>query len=142
MWIGEFLGEVVALQGGPWLWTDVFLKVEFIKSNELLACFFAGAVMNWNDTIHVEDLHTHFSEGIDNLLDIAVFLTLGTILPWAAWTGPNSLYPIGKLVGFGFFVMLLRRLPAMLVLRWFMPMIRTRKEAFFVGWFGPVSLLG
>jgi NhaP-type Na+/H+ or K+/H+ antiporter len=115
------------------------LQLEYIKSNELLACFFAGVLMNWNDTIHAEDLHTHFSEGIDNLLDISVFLTLGTILPWSAWTGAESSYPIGKLIGFAALVLLFRRLPSVLVFQRFMPTIRTTKESFFVGWFGPVS---
>lgn len=114
-------------------------QFEYIDSNELLACFFAGTVMNWNDEIHVEDLHTHFSEGIDNLLDIAVFLTLGTVLPWSAWTGPDAIFRIDRLVGFGVLVLVFRRLPLVLLLQRWIPMVRTTKEAFFIGWFGPVS---
>jgi NhaP-type Na+/H+ or K+/H+ antiporter len=113
-------------------------QLTYIDSNELLGCFCAGTALNWNDSIHTEDTHTHFSEAIDNVLDICVFLVLGTVLPWKAWGDKSSPFWIGKLVGFGFCVVFLRRLPSVLSLRRMIPMVRTGKEAMFVGHFGPV----
>lgn len=96
--------------------------------------------MNWDDSVHVEDLHTHFSEGIDNLLDVSVFLTLGTVLPWDAWIGPDPIFPLAKLVGFGVVVLVCRRLPVVLVLQRLIPLVKTGKEAMFLGHFGPVRI--
>jgi len=104
-----------------------------------LGCFCAGTALNWNDSIHDEDTHTHFSEAIDNILDISVFLVLGTVLPWKAWNDRSSPFWIVRLVAFGFAVIFLRRLPSVLLLQKWMPMVRTGKEAMFVGHFGPVS---
>jgi len=116
------------------------IQLTYIDSNELLGCFCAGTALNWNDSIHTEDTHTHFSEAIDNVLDIIVFLVLGTVLPWQAWGDKSSPFWIGKLVGFGCCVVFLRRLPSVLFLQRLMPMVRTGKEAMFVGHFGPVRL--
>jgi NhaP-type Na+/H+ or K+/H+ antiporter len=119
-------------------------QITLIGSNELLACFFAGSVLGGDGTFRNEELHTHFTEGIDNLLDIGVFLTLGTVLPWHAWLSHadsgNSAVPLGKLVGFAVLVLLFRRLPVMLALKRWIPLLKTTKESTFTGWFGPVSV--
>ncbi|GHJ88066.1 hypothetical protein NliqN6_4468 [Naganishia liquefaciens] len=118
--------------------------ITLIGSNELLACFFAGSVLGGDGTFRNEELHTHFTEGIDNLLDIGVFLTLGTVLPWHAWLSHAhsgySAVALGKLVGFAVLVMLFRRLPIMLALKRWIPLIKTTKESTFTGWFGPMGI--
>lgn len=35
----------------------------------MLACFFAGSSLNWQNYFHEEELNSHFTLGIDNLLD-------------------------------------------------------------------------
>ncbi|KAJ9121959.1 hypothetical protein QFC24_004542 [Naganishia onofrii] len=117
--------------------------VTLIGSNELLACFFAGSVLGGDGTFRNEELHTHFTEGIDNLLDIGVFLTLGTVLPWHAWLSDSdtkAAVPLGQLIGFAVLVILLRRLPIMLALKTWIPLIKTTKESTFTGWFGPMGI--
>ncbi|KAJ9096790.1 hypothetical protein QFC21_005061 [Naganishia friedmannii] len=117
--------------------------VTLIGSNELLACFFAGSVLGGDGTFRNEELHTHFTEGIDNLLDIGVFLTLGTVLPWNAWLSDSdtkAAIPLGQLIGFAVLVILLRRLPIMLALKTWIPLIKTTKESTFTGWFGPMGI--
>jgi NhaP-type Na+/H+ or K+/H+ antiporter len=96
-------------------------------TNEFLVCFFCGISLNWNDAIRSDDIHSHFSEGIEMVLDCAVFLILGTILPFDTWKGDGVL-PLARLVGLGILVMLLRRLPWILLLSWFIPQIKTLKE--------------
>lgn len=113
---------------------------KFLDTNEILACFCAGAVLGGDGTFRTEELHTHFSEGIDNLLDISVFFTLGTVLPWHAWLERNEVFPIGKLAGFSVLVLLFRRMPIVLALSPIMPVVKTPKEASFVGWFGPMGV--
>jgi len=112
--------------------------------------------MNWNGHLHedvssifvainsierrMQDLHSHFSEGIDALLDVAVFTTLGTVLPWEMWHNLDQPISLGRLVFFGTAVILLRRLPTVLILQKFIPEIRSMREACFVGWFGPMGI--
>ena len=74
------------------------------------------------------------------MLDVAVFTTLGTVLPWSLWAHPAAPISLGKLFLFGALVLLFRRLPVVFVLQRFIPELRSRKEAGFVGWFGPMGI--
>jgi len=112
--------------------------------------------MNWHGHLHEDvsqvnvviieyeadqqDLHSHFSEGIDALLDVAVFTTLGTALPWGEWHKPESPVTLTRLALFGIAVLLLRRLPAVFLMQKAVPEIRSPREACFVGWFGPMGV--
>ncbi|KAK1921087.1 Cation/H+ exchanger [Papiliotrema laurentii] len=109
-------------------------------SGELLACYFCGTAMNWNGHLHEDDLHSHFSEGIDALLDVAVFTTLGTALPWDQWHDRDSPMTLWRLALFGIAVLALRRLPSVFLLQRAIPEIRSMREAGFVGWFGPMGV--
>lgn len=96
--------------------------------------------MNWDGGLHEDDLHSHFSEGIDTILDVSVFTTLGTILPWSIWLNPTSFVTISRLVGLSVALIFLRRLPVVWLLERFIPEIRTGREGAFVGWFGPMGI--
>ena len=142
-WLCSLLGWWVIFPSCPnWVRSraEIHTQFELIDSNELLACFVCGSAMNWDGELHEDDMHSHFSEGIDAILDASVFTTLGTILPWSVWFDPDSPIPVARLVGFGVLVILFRRLPAVLVLYKWIPQIRTLKEGFFVGWFGPMGV--
>ncbi|KAF8523208.1 Cation/H+ exchanger [Gautieria morchelliformis] len=112
---------------------------EVIRTNGLLACFFAGTALNWTDRIRVEDLHSHFSEGVELFFDSAVFLVLGTILPFNTWIDPTFL-PLPNLVLLGVLVLVFRRLPVVLALYKITPLIKTKKEGMFTGYFGPIGV--
>ena len=96
--------------------------------------------MDWDGELHEDDLHSHFSEGIDAILDVSVFTTLGTVLPWSVWLNPDPPVSVARLVGFAIGILALRRIPAVLALARWMPEIRTMREAIFVGWFGPMGI--
>lgn len=108
--------------------------------NELLACCSCGMAMNWDGALHEDDLHSHFSEGIDTILDVSVFTTLGTVLPWSIWLNPTSFVTLSRLMALGFALVFLRRLPVVWLLQRFIPEIRTGREGAFVGWFGPMGV--
>ena len=96
--------------------------------------------MDWDGELHQDDLHSHFSEGIDAILDVSVFTTLGTVLPWSVWLNPDPPVSITRLVGFSIGILALRRIPAVLAVARWVPEIRSFREAMFVGWFGPMGI--
>ena len=81
---------------------------------------------------------------IDLLLNSAMFVYLGTIIPWyafspqpvAEWITP------GRLIAFVVLVLLFRRIPVVLATYRWIPDIRTFREALFCGHFGPMGLGG
>lgn len=86
----------------------------------------------------------HLPDIIDLLLNSAMFVYLGTIIPWYAFS-PQSITPWitpGRLVGFLVCVLLFRRIPVMLASYRWIPDIRTLREALFCGHFGPMGLGG
>ncbi len=64
-----------------------------------------------------------------------VFVLLGLVLPWAEWA---ELGWAG--VALVVMVLLLRRIPALLLLKPLIPQIHRWDEALFVGWFGPIGV--
>lgn len=78
----------------------------------------------------------------DLLLNSAMFIYLGTIMPFNSWQ-PGYLTPFvtpGRLFGFLALVLVFRRIPVMLALYRWIPDILTFREALFCGHFGPMGL--
>ncbi|WPH01459.1 Hypothetical protein R9X50_00430500 [Acrodontium crateriforme] len=81
---------------------------------------------------------------LDLLFNSAMFVYLGTIIPWYDFVPQNitiSITPI-RLIGFLVLVLLFRRIPAVLLTWRWIPDIHTWHEAFFCGHFGPMGLGG
>ncbi|MGX5654576.1 cation:proton antiporter domain-containing protein [Geodermatophilus nigrescens] len=72
-------------------------------------------------------------EAVTRFLVLPLFVGLGAVLPWAAWTELGWRGPV--LAGA---VLLLRRLPVVLLLR--RPLGLRRPDAAYLGWFGPVGV--
>ena len=87
---------------------------------------------------------THLPSIIDLLLNSAMFVYLGTAIPWHTFS-PGTLTPDvtpGRLVGFLILVLLFRRIPIVLATWKWIPDIHTWTEALFCGHFGPMGLGG
>ncbi|KAI8146791.1 Cation/H+ exchanger [Fennellomyces sp. T-0311] len=91
--------------------------VGLIRSDDLLACFFAGCAFAWDGWYHVETKNS-------------------ASFPWSSWAqlGWTRLLILALLVH------LFRRLPIVLMLYRFIPAIRSVSEAVFAGWFGPMGV--
>ncbi len=83
----------------------------------------------------IEQQRREYTELIKQVLQVFIFLLLGVALPWSAWRDLGWT-AVGLLVA----ILLLRRLPVILLLKPLITDIRTRDEALFVGWFGPVGI--
>ncbi|KAF2829968.1 hypothetical protein CC86DRAFT_464443 [Ophiobolus disseminans] len=112
--------------------------------DDLLACFCAGAALNWNGKYLEEALarHDEVNGSIDILLNFGGFMYIGAILPWDEFHQPDVTgITYGRLLALGLLVLLLRRIPAMMVMYKLMPnTVKTWKEALFMGYFGPIGI--
>lgn len=131
-------------------------------SDDILAAFVAGSVLTWVSNSSLNVLYTeenkahfvspltqdhwfnkriaesHFQEIIDLLLNLAYFVYFGMLIPWSDF-GSSSHLEVWRLILVALWIIILRRLPAVMALRRWIPAFNTPREAFFGGWFGPIG---
>ncbi len=109
--------------------------VHLLGGDDILAAFTAGAVLNNSHReAQVEKQHERFSEALGRFFDLPVMILFGAAIPWSAWIGlgwRGAAFTLG--------ILLLRRLPAWLLLGRFMPWTSSLPSAAFAGWFGPIG---
>jgi len=110
-----------------------------IGSDDVLACFIAGNAFTWDDWFRLETLDDSLQPTIDMLLNLAVFIWFGAICPWALFAH-NSVIPTYRLIFLGILILLLRRLPIVFVMHTFIHQIEEKRQAIFVGFFGPIGV--
>lgn len=115
-----------------------------LGTDDLLACFVAGNAMNWDGEYlrETEERHDEVNSCIDVLLNFGGFMYIGSIIPWSEFHQPDTTgLTYGRLIGLGVLVLLFRRIPAILMTYKFMPKVcKDYKEAFFMGYFGPIGI--
>ncbi|MDP9314696.1 MAG: cation:proton antiporter [Chloroflexota bacterium] len=106
-----------------------------IGSDEVLVVFAAGSA--FVQVVSAEDRanEEQGQEAVNRFFAIPIFAVLGIAIPWHGWF----------LLGWGGVllaaaVMVLRRPPIVLLLRPFLPSVRSSADALFLGWFGPIAV--
>ncbi|KAF1807273.1 Sodium/hydrogen exchanger family-domain-containing protein [Mucor lusitanicus] len=112
----------------------------FSGSDDLLACFAAGNAFSWDDWFRHETEEAHFQEVIDMMLNLAIFVYIGAIIPWSDFGNAELGLTPWRLVVIAILVLFFRRLPIVLLLKPVMPAMKTYREAIFSGWFGPMGV--
>lgn len=112
--------------------------VALMASDDLFAIFVAGNVFAWDEKFADAHDDSHISEVIDMIFNISFFVFFGSIIPWGAFVGAH--FGLLRLMLCAVLVLLLRRLPAVMILRRWIGSLSSRKEAFFAGWFGPMGV--
>lgn len=114
-----------------------------IGTDDLLACFVAGNALNWDGEYlrETEARHDEVNSVMDVLLNFGGFIYIGSVIPWSEFHQPETTgITVPRLIGLGFMVLLLRRIPAILMTYKFMPNVcKNYKEALFMGYFGPIG---
>lgn len=108
--------------------------LQAIGGNGVLGAFVAGAVLNEGYQEDIREHQEHFNEAITRFFDLPIMILLGAAAPWEAWAAMGWRAP-----AFAASLLLLRRIPAWLLLGRFMPWARPLPENLFAGWFGPVG---
>jgi NhaP-type Na+/H+ or K+/H+ antiporter len=113
-----------------------------LGSDDFLVAFGAGYGFARDGWFAGKTKEAKIGNIIDLLINSAMFVYVGTLLPFQTWQ-PGPLTPWinpGRLIGFLVLVLCFRRLPVMLALYRWIPDIKTFREAMFCGHFGPMGL--
>jgi sodium/hydrogen antiporter len=92
-----------------------------------------------SDWFRIETLQDSLQPTVDLILNMAIFMWLGAVCPWTTFMD-GSIIPAHRLLFLGILVLLLRRMPAIYLLRRFIPQISSRRLALFTGFFGPIGI--
>ncbi|KEP54571.1 transporter, monovalent cation:proton antiporter-2 (CPA2) family protein [Rhizoctonia solani 123E] len=111
-----------------------------IGSDDLLCCFIAGNSFSWDDRQRIAAEDAGFQDIIDMLLNAAIFMYIGAIMPWYAFNDPVTGIVPWRIVTLAVCVLLFRRLPWVVAIYKSIPVISSLKEAIFIGWFGPIGV--
>lgn len=169
--LGAFWGAVVGFCGAKAL--RLFRKLQYVDhesfyafpvvlailligtcgmagSNDILAAFFLGNVLSWDDWYQLSTAEDSFGSTFDVFLNMALFVYLGAVCPWGLFErGHEGLQvspwhiPVWRLVCLAIALLALRRLPVMLLF-WRMgllrPHVKNFRQAFLMGFFGPMGI--
>ncbi|KAL7424027.1 hypothetical protein Q5752_001612 [Cryptotrichosporon argae] len=111
-----------------------------LGSDDLLAAFACGTAFAWDGFFNRQTEDAVFSNVIDLLFNCAAFIYIGAIIPFHSFADASIHLSVWRLVVLAILILLIRRLPAILVLYKFIPDIKTLREAAFTGWFGPMGV--
>jgi sodium/hydrogen antiporter len=111
-----------------------------IGSDDVLACFIAGNAFTWDDWFRLETLDDSLQPTIDMLLNLSIFMWFGAVCPWSSFLSNMDIIPIYRLIVLGILILLFRRLPVVFGLHRFIHQIEEKRQAIFVGFFGPIGV--
>jgi len=108
--------------------------------DDLLVGFACGVGFSNDGWFTEKTEESHVSNVIDLLINLTFFVYFGTIIPWEQYNAGVYGLDVWKLVVIGILVLFFRRIPIMLMLKPFIPDIKTWREALFAGHFGPIGV--
>ena len=111
-----------------------------LGADDLLVSFAAGTAFAWDGWFSKKTKESEISTIIDLLLNLAYFVYFGAIIPWQQFNDPEIGTNAWRLIILAIVVIVLRRIPAVLVFKSFIPDIKSWREALFVGHFGPIGV--
>lgn len=111
-----------------------------IGVDDLLVSFAAGSAFSWDGWFAKNTEESHVSNVIDLLINMSFFVYFGAIVPWEQFNSASLGIEAWKLVILAILILLFRRLPIVLLMKPFVPDIRSWREAFFCGHFGPIGV--
>lgn len=106
--------------------------MESIKMSTLVALFFAGTTFSWDEWFVFETRESKLQEVIDSFLTSSFFMFFGTFI---------ELQSVNyKIALCSFLIIFFRRIFACLLILPFIDLVKDKKEAIFIGWFGPIGV--
>lgn len=106
--------------------------METIQSSELICIFFTGAVFSWDEWFVLETRESRLQEVTDSLFSTSFFVFFGSRIDFSRITMLTIVSSI--------LIICLRRVFPVLFFSNFIPEIKSKREALFIGWFGPIGV--
>ena len=130
----HFAEEISAMTVTVGLSVAVLGAVKLLGSDGILAVFIAGLVFRRISDHPLTERAFRVQEGVGRLVSFSLFMLFGALLPWAQW-GAMGWQPVLLALA----ILLLRRLPVVSLLHPLVPALHGTRDAWFVGWFGPLG---
>lgn len=108
---------------------------KLIGTDGILAVFVAGVAFDHVVGARERSQEEKVQEAVNQFFTLPIFVLFGLMLPWEGW---RQLGWQGGILALA--ILLLHRLPAWLALKPLVPQMRPWKDAFFLGWFGPIGV--
>lgn len=106
--------------------------MDTLKSSELICIFFAGTLFSWDEWFVLETRESRLQEVADSFFSTSFFVFLGSRIDVTKITYSTMISAI--------LIILLRRPLVVLLFKRFIPELKTKREALFIGWFGPIGV--
>ncbi|KDQ30284.1 hypothetical protein PLEOSDRAFT_1036575 [Pleurotus ostreatus PC15] len=110
--------------------------VRTLGSDDLLAAFAAGSAISWDGHFNDQVEGEVFASVIDLVLNCACFIYIGAWIPFHTFNSAHLFVSPWQLVVLVITILLLRRIPFVLLLHFWVPEITNWQEALFCGHFG------
>lgn len=105
---------------------------EVLQMSELVCEFFTGTAFSWNEWFVLETRASRLQEIADSLFITSFFVLFGTRINFDKISG--------RLILITIIIICFRRIIACLILYRYIPLVANKKEAIFLGWFGPIGV--
>lgn len=109
--------------------------LKLLGTDALLGVFVAGVCFHFLARDTLEQSQDQIQDAMQRFFQLPSFMLLGALLPWTQWA-ELGWAGVGLVVG----ILLVRRLPAWLLLKPAVGPMKTWRDALFLGWFGPIGL--
>ena len=113
-----------------------------LGSDDFLVAFGAGTGFAWDGWFSKQTKATRLPNFIDLLLNSTMFVYFGATIPWSQFNGsdPTSFMTPWRLTILLVLILFTRRIPIVILMKRFIPDIKTYSEALFAGHFGPMGV--
>jgi NhaP-type Na+/H+ or K+/H+ antiporter len=108
---------------------------KLLQVSGVIASFASGIALNQFLCQRNDVRREHLQEAVSRFFDLPIIILFGAFLPWHAWVELG----IGTVLA-AVLILLLRRLPAWLLLWRVLPSLHARRDALYNGWFGPIGI--
>jgi sodium/hydrogen antiporter len=108
---------------------------ELLHLESILTVFASGIAFGRSVGSRERMQDERVQEAINRFFTLPVFVLIGLVLPWGQWAELGW-----RGVALTVLILLLRRLPAVLLLSRLAPDLKLRKDALVAGWFGPIGI--
>ncbi len=113
----------------------ILAATKLIQTDGILAVFAGGLVFNFKIQKQIAEKEGQFEEAENLLFTLPAFMLFGIMIPWEKYLEMGWLA-----IAFPVLVLLFRRLPVFILLKFIISKFENFGDAILLGWFGPIGI--